>query len=92
MDRRKFLCRVTAASTAAGLAGAQPRGVTYKIEGYTCITCAVGLEVMLRELKGVKQAHANYPDRNVAIEFDEKQVAEKTIVDFIQKCGFEVAE
>jgi Cu+-exporting ATPase len=91
MDRRKFLCRMTAASTAVGIAGAKPRGVTYKIKGYTCITCAVGLEVMLRGLKGVRQAHASYPDRNVTIEFDEKEVAEKTIVEFIRKCGFEVA-
>jgi copper chaperone CopZ len=90
MDRRKFLG--TAAGLAAGAAAAQPRGVTYDIKGFTCITCAVGLEVMLRGLKGVKQAHASYPDHNVVIEFDEKVVSEKMIVEFIKTCGFSAAK
>src|SRR5882672_4911434 len=49
--RRDFICRVTAAGTAgASLASAaQPtenQSVTYKVNGFTCVTCAVGLEVM----------------------------------------------
>lgn len=97
MDRRNFLCRVTAAGTAAGLsiadAGAakENRSVTYKVKGFTCVTCAVGLEVMLRQQKGVTRANASYPERRVAIGFDANLTSEKALQDFIASCGFLVA-
>ena len=89
MDRRRFLCQITAA-TAAGAAaslelasvavprqpgdttrpGGKTRSVTYHVKGFTCITCAVGLEVMLRGLNGVTRAGASYPANNVVIGFD----------------------
>ena len=53
MRRREFICRVTTAG-AAGANLARPaeakenRSVTYRVKGFTCVTCAVGLEVMLR--------------------------------------------
>jgi hypothetical protein len=69
MDRRKFICRVTGAGASAGLsigdsaAAAENRSVVYTVNGFTCITCAVGLEVMLRGLKGVTRANASYPEK-----------------------------
>jgi copper chaperone CopZ len=95
MDRRNFICRITT-GTAAGLtlAEAAPpkenRSVTYKVKGFTCVTCAVGLEVMLRGLKGVTRAKAGYPEANVAIGFDANLISEKTLKDFIANCGFSV--
>ncbi len=79
MDRRKFFCRVTgAAATTAGLelsaAQRQLRKVNYGVKGFTCITCAVGLEVMLRGLKGIANAKASYPANKVSIEFDEQVI------------------
>ena len=96
MDRRSFICHVTAAGTAAGLttanaASQETREVIYKVKGFTCITCAVGLEVMLRGLKGVVRVKASYPDANVVIGFDEKLTSQKTLNAFISKCGFSVA-
>lgn len=82
--------------TAAGLtlAEAAPlkenKSVTYKVKGFTCVTCAVGLEVMLRALKGVTRAKASYPEANVAIGFDANLTSEKALKDFIANCGFSV--
>ena len=66
-------------------------GHRQKVKGFTCITCAVGLEVMLRGLKGVTWAKASYPEANVAIGFDANLTSEKTLRDFIAKCDFSVA-
>lgn len=110
MDRRRFLCQITAA-TAAGAAASlelasvavpreardttppegETRSVTYQVKGFTCITCAVGLEVMLRGLNGVTRAIASYPANNVVIGFDEHVTNEKALKEFITACGFSVA-
>jgi anaerobic selenocysteine-containing dehydrogenase len=103
MDRRNFLCKVTAASTAAASVAAsvatataapashETRRVTYNVKGFTCITCSVGLEVMLRGLNGVTRASASYPANTVVIGFDEHLTNEKTLREFIAVCGFSVA-
>jgi hypothetical protein len=53
MFRRKFMQRVACAVAAAGPAAArETKSVTYRIEGFTCVTCAVGLDTMLRDQKG----------------------------------------
>jgi Cu+-exporting ATPase len=95
MDRRKFLCNVTAAGAGAGMtASAAPQegaAVNWDVKGFTCITCAVGLEVMLKGLKGVARVKATYPDNKVSIGYDPQQVTEKTLREFIVKCGFRVA-
>ena len=92
MDRRNFLGRVAAVaavgSEAAVAAPKETRSVTYDVRGFTCITCAVGLETMLAGLKGVTRAKASYPERTVAIGFNERAVSERSIKDFIQTCGF----
>jgi copper chaperone CopZ len=97
MDRRKFICRVTGAAASAGLtlagaaAATENRSVVYKVNGFTCINCAVGPEVMLRGLKGVTRANASYPRKKVSIGFDSNLASEKELKDFIARCGFSVA-
>ncbi|MEQ1948897.1 MAG: twin-arginine translocation signal domain-containing protein [Bryobacteraceae bacterium] len=96
MDRRNFLRGVTAATTVAASgataigAPKETRSLSYRIKGFTCITCAVGLEVMLKGLNGVTRASASYPGNTVSIGFDEHVTTEKTIQDFIAVCGFSV--
>ena len=50
MRRREFVCRViTAGAAGANLArpaeAKENRGVTYRVKGFTCVTCAVGLTI-----------------------------------------------
>ena len=46
---------------------------------------------MLLGLKGVASAKASYPANKVAIEFDERAIAEEKVKKFITTCGFSVA-
>ena len=95
MHRRDFICRVTAAGTAgAGLSSAaqavENHSVSNKVTGFTCVTCA-GLEVMLRQQKGVVRASASYSEKKVAIGFDNGLTSEKALKGFIAECGFTVS-
>jgi|ERR1700724_438933 anaerobic selenocysteine-containing dehydrogenase len=102
MDRRKFLGRVMTgiAGTTVGIGVAksglhltpassqETKTVTYEVKGFTCITCATGLEVMLLRQKGVVRASASYPDAKVLIGFDENLASEDKLKEFIASCGF----
>jgi copper chaperone len=104
MDRRKFLYSVTAgvagtttaiALTEASFSGdtrtaRENRGVTYHVKKFTCITCAVGLETMLLQQKGVSRVSASYSEAKVVIGFDRNLTSEKNLREFIAACGFSV--
>jgi cation transport ATPase len=89
---------LTLAGTGSGLAAigavetTEKKTVTYRVAGFTCITCAVGLEVMLRQEKGVAWAKASYPDANVVIKFDPDEVTEDSLRAYISSMGFKAQE
>ena len=93
MFRRQFL-KVIGLASASGLAtigtmeASDTKTVKYHVKGFTCITCAVGLETMLRQQKGVAWAKATYPDAIVTIKFDSDSVSENTLRTFITDMGF----
>ena len=104
MDRRKFLSRIiagAAGTTAVGLAATnlgtaatsakENHAVTWQVLGFTCITWATGLEVMLLQQKGVARASASYPEAKVIIGFDNHLTSEETLRKFIAGCGFSVS-
>lgn len=104
MNRRKFLNQVMGgmAGTAAGIGLAkvglnlveatpiENQSVVCKVRGFTCVTCATGLEVMLLEQKGVVRVAASYPEGNVLIGFDGNITSEETLKEFIGSCGFRI--
>jgi copper chaperone CopZ len=97
MVRRRFIQSMTWAGLAAPAAvrtaqATEHRTVTYRIEGFTCIACAVGLETMLRQQKGIVRATASYPKANVQIEFNPAEISDKSIRGYIAEMGFRVAE
>jgi copper chaperone CopZ len=95
MIRRKFLGLMTLAgfSTLATLKAAnalEKKTVTYKISGFTCITCAVGLETLLQREKGIIiAAKASYPDAIATVTYDPKATSEASIVEAIESMGFQ---
>jgi copper chaperone CopZ len=95
MFRRHFMQSITWASFGA-VAGAHTicahakKTVTYQIKGFSCITCAVGLETMLREQQGILRAEASYPKANVLVEFDPTVVTDKSLQQYIEEMGFTV--
>jgi Cu+-exporting ATPase len=66
----------------------ETKTVSYRVKGFTCVTCAVGLETMLREQKGVKWVKATYPEALVTIRYDASSVSEPTLRGFISDLGF----
>jgi Cu+-exporting ATPase len=105
MDRRKFLTHAVGTTAGIGLAGAgalainqlshtgpeENQSVTYKVKGFTCVTCATGLEVMLMRRPGVARASASYPDATVVIGFNQNLISETVLKEFITDCGFSVS-
>ncbi len=97
MFRRQFVQFVATfgASSVATIAAADAKGmktVTYVVRGFSCVTCAVGLDTMLGKQKGTAWSKSSYPDGIVKIQFDPKEVTEAQLKAFISEMGFTVAE
>lgn len=97
MFRRQFVQGMAALGTSsvATIAAADAKGtktVTYVVKGFSCVTCAVGLDTMLQKQKGVSRSNSTYPDGIVKIQFDPQEVTEKSLKAFIGDMGFTVAE
>lgn len=97
MFRRQFVQFVAmlGASSVATIAAAEAKGmktVTFVIKGFSCVTCAVGLDTMLGKQKGIAWSKSNYPDGITNIQFDPKKVTEAQLKAFISEIGFTVAE
>jgi copper chaperone CopZ len=95
MFRRKFLQLMTMA-TAAGLAPLQGmaatggRVVSFWVQGFSCVTCATGLDTMLGQQKGIKSSKSTYPEGKVIVNFDPDKITEGAIAAFINDLGFTV--
>lgn len=95
MFRRRFLQLVTMASVGGlapleGMAVGTGKTVTYMVKGFSCITCATGLDTMLSQQRGITSSKSTYPEGKVIIGFDPKKTNEQAIVTFINSLGFEV--
>jgi copper chaperone CopZ len=99
MLRRKFFQVMTIATTGALTpleaipATVTPKKiVTYHVRGFSCITCATGLDTMLAKQKGIASSSSTYPEGVSTIGFDPDQISEAQIKDFISSLGFTVAD
>jgi copper chaperone CopZ len=95
MFRRNFFKLVTLATTGAitpleVMSAGAKKTVTYHVLGFSCITCATGLDTMLRKEKGITSSRSTYPDGVATIGFDPDQTNEKNIKEFIASLGFTV--
>lgn len=62
--------------------------VTWHVRGFTCVTCAVGLETLLRREKGVVTASATYPQGIVTIQYHAGLVTQDELRSAIAELGF----
>jgi len=95
MIRRQFIQLATFAGvgglTAIGIAKAgETRTVTYHVIGFSCITCAVGLDTMLGRHKGIVRSKSTYPEGMVTIDFHPGLISESSIKALISEMGFTV--
>lgn len=70
----------------------QTRTVTWHVRGFTCVTCAVGLETLLRREKGVVSANATYPQGMVTIHYHPEVVNSNKLRSMIAELGFTAEE
>ena len=92
MVRRTFIQGIACGMGAAEMApagAAKSRTVTYRIEGFTCVTCAVGLDTLLRDQKGIVRSKSSYPERTAVVEYIPEQIDERQIKGFIEELGFQ---
>jgi Cu+-exporting ATPase len=97
MIRRKFL-QLIALSGAGALApikgeaaeGKQKTAI-FLVKGFSCITCAVGLDTMYSRAKGVVASHSTYPEGKVIVQFDSVSTDEATVRSVILDAGFTIA-
>ena len=89
MVRRKFIQGIACSVGAAGATAAAHKTVTYRIEGFSCVTCAVGLDSLLKDQKGIVRSKSSYPDRTSVIEYDPGLTNEEQIKGFIRELGFQ---
>jgi Cu+-exporting ATPase len=95
MIRRQFLQLVALSSAASlapldALAGTDHTTVVYRVKGFTCITCAVGLDTLLRREKGIISSESTYPEGKVTVSYDSKVRNEDSICALIADMGFTV--
>jgi len=95
MLRRKFFQVMTIATTGAlapleAIPATPKKIVTYHVRGFSCITCATGLDTMLAKQKGIASSSSTYPEAVATIGFDPVQISEQQIKDFISSLGFTI--
>ena len=95
MIRRRFLqlialSGVSSLAPVEALARGKSKTVIYQVKGFTCITCAVGLDTMLGKQRGVLSSQSTYPEGKVTVRFDPDSAAESSIRAFINDTGFTV--
>jgi len=95
VQRRHFVQMMTLASagTLAAFEAArigETQTVSWHVSGFTCVTCAIGLETMLQQQKGVKWVKAIYPDALVTIRYAPQLVTDEQLRGFISELGFTV--
>jgi copper chaperone CopZ len=94
MFRRQFV-QIFAALGAGSVAlsaadGKVTKSVTYTVKGFSCVTCAVGLDTMLQKQRGVARCKSTYPEGIVKIEFHPEEITEEAIQGYIREMGFTV--
>jgi Cu+-exporting ATPase len=100
MIRRRFL-QLATLSSAASLAAlgmdnvslaeaAAATLVVYRVKGFSCPTCAIGLDTLLLQQKGVRSSKSTYPEGKVSVQFQPEVISESGIRALIEEMGFTV--
>ncbi|MFC5861422.1 heavy-metal-associated domain-containing protein [Acidicapsa dinghuensis] len=95
MIRRRFLQLVAISSAGAltspeAISSTARKTIVLKVKGFTCITCATGLDTLLGKEKGILSSHSTYPAGDVTVEYNAEASSEEAIRKFIAELGFTV--
>ncbi len=59
-----------------------------KIEGMHCGSCAIGIQMLVSQMDGVKSVEVSYDDKKGTFEFDSTKVSKDAIVKSIAELGY----
>lgn len=62
-----------------------------QIEGMHCGSCAVGIQMIVSNLDGVKSAEVSYEGKKGTFEFDPTKVDKGQIIKAIEELGYKAA-
>ncbi|MBI1839015.1 MAG: heavy-metal-associated domain-containing protein [Candidatus Colwellbacteria bacterium] len=62
--------------------------VDLKIEGMHCGSCAIGIQMLVSQMDGVKSVEVSYDDKRGTFEFDPAKVSKDAIVKSIAELGY----
>jgi len=74
----------------ASMEGGRTRGVSLKISGMSCASCAATIEKALRKLDGVKSANVNFAAKRARVEYDPSVISIFDLRKAVQDVGYEV--
>lgn len=66
--------------------------ITLNVGGMHCGSCAMAVELVLKDKPGVKSAKVDYDAKKAEVEFDEAQVKVDDLKKEITKIGFTASE
>ncbi|MBI2056228.1 MAG: heavy-metal-associated domain-containing protein [Candidatus Sungbacteria bacterium] len=58
------------------------------IEGMHCGSCAIGIQMLVSQMEGVKSVEVSYEGKKGAFEFDSAKVSKDQIVKAISELGY----
>ncbi len=92
MIRRKFIQMMTLAGAgsvaALSAVAAEKKTVTYRVQGFYCVTCAAGLDALLERQNGVVRSQSDYQGATTTIVFHPELVSEASLKASIAEMGF----
>ena len=98
MLRRRFLEVLGKAGTGGALAlelgcvRDTPAAVSFQVSGFTCITCATGLETLLGREKGIVAVAASYARAHARVIYAPKLTTPSAIAEKISAMGFKAEQ
>ena len=65
--------------------------VTLKVDGMTCGSCNIAVNLALKRVDGVIDAEADYETGKAIVKFEKDQVSHQQLVDAVNKLGYKAS-
>ena len=64
------------------------RTTTLKVPGMTCPVCPITVKNALKKVEGITRVEVNYPQKKVAVTFDDTKTNQKALIKATSDIGF----
>lgn len=88
-DRDKIIKAIESLGYGVESSQKKPVKALIKIYGMSCVSCASGLESILKKKEGIINASINFGTEKLTLEYNDVVISIKDIIDIINQSGFE---